>query len=32
MVMQEPIDAEATERIGAAKWGHTESRLTERMG
>jgi putative transposase len=32
MVMQELIEAEATERIGAAKYERTESRTTERNG
>ena len=32
MVMQELIEAEATERIGAAKYERTESRVTERNG
>src|SRR3954451_2030907 len=32
MVMQEVIEAEATERIGAAKYERTESRSTERNG
>src|SRR5215208_4094314 len=32
MVMQELIEAEATERIGAAKYERTEARTTERNG
>ena len=32
MVMQELIEAEATERVGAAKYERTESRVTERNG
>jgi putative transposase len=32
MVMQELIEAEATERIGAARYERTESRTTERNG
>jgi hypothetical protein len=32
MVMQELIEAEATERIGAGKYERTESRTTERNG
>jgi putative transposase len=32
MVMQELIEAEATEKIGAAKWERTETRTTERNG
>src|SRR5687768_2041972 len=32
MVMQELIEAEATERIGAAKYERTETRTTERNG
>jgi len=32
MVMQELIDAEATELIGAARHEHTESRTNERNG
>jgi putative transposase len=32
MVMQELIEAEATERIGAAKYERAESRVTERNG
>jgi putative transposase len=32
IVMQELIEAEATEKIGAAKWERTETRTTERNG
>ena len=32
MVMQELIEAEATEKIGAARYERTESRITERNG
>ena len=32
MVMQELIETEATERIGAAKYERSESRVTERNG
>ena len=32
MVMQELIEAEATERIGAARYERTESRVTDRNG
>ena len=32
MVMQELIEAEATEKVGAAKYQRTESRTTERNG
>src|SRR5215213_7398278 len=32
MVMQELIEAEATERIGAARYERTESRATDRNG
>jgi transposase-like protein len=32
MVMQELIDAEATELIGATRYEHTESRMNERNG
>src|SRR3712207_2540492 len=32
MVMQELIDAEATERIGAGRYERTESRVTDRNG
>ena len=32
MVMQELIEAEATERIGAARYQRSESRVTDRNG
>ena len=32
MVMQELIEAEATERIGAGRYERTEARITERNG
>ena len=32
MVMQELIEAEATEQIGAGRYERTESRVTERNG
>ena len=32
MAMQELIEAEATERIGAGRYERTEARLTERNG